>query len=79
VTTNSSGAPQLSQFDEQIVFKDSHGEPIADMPFHVTNKAESTQKIIDKSPVNGALDRLATPKAEQLEYALRYATFKFNK
>jgi type VI secretion system secreted protein VgrG len=78
-TTNSSGAPQLSQFDEQIVFKDSHGEAIADMPFHVTNKAEATQKVTDKSPIDGALDRLATPKAEPLEYALRYATFKFNK
>ena len=74
------GTATLSpKYDEQIVYKDSHGEPIAEMPFHVINKAEETQKLRDKSAINGELERLATPKAEPLEYALRYATFNFDK
>jgi type VI secretion system secreted protein VgrG len=79
VTAVPPGKTLLTNYDEQIVYKDSHGDPIAEMPFHVTNKAEETQKLVNKSPAEGALDRLNTPKAEPLEYALRYATFNFKK
>lgn len=66
-------------FDEQIVYKDVHGEPIADMPFLVVNKADEAQRLINRSPADGALDRLHTEAAEPLEYALRYAVFKIKK
>ena len=73
------GPTLLANYDEQIVYKDSHGDPIAEMPFHVMNKAEKTQKLVDKSPIKGELERVTTPSAEPLEYALRYAVFKFTK
>lgn len=66
-------------FDEQIVYKDVHGEPIADMPFLVVNEADEAQRLINKSPADGTLERLGTKTAEQLDYALRYAVFKIKK
>lgn len=65
------------KFDEQIVYKDAHEQAIAAVPFHVENKSNDTQKLIDTSPLDGTLERLGTPAAEPLEYALRYETFKF--
>ena len=79
VTVLPIGPTLLTNYDEQIVYKDSDGEPIAEVPFHVINKAEETQKLVDKSPMKGALERLTTPAAEPLEYALRYAKFNFKK
>jgi type VI secretion system secreted protein VgrG len=66
-------------YDEQIVYKDIHGEAIAAMPARVANKADDTQRLIDKSPADGALDRLNTEAAQPLEYALEYAEFKIKK
>lgn len=66
-------------FDEQIVYKDIHGEPIADLPFLVVNKADEAQRLVNKSPVDGVLDRFQTKTSEPLEYALRYAVFKMKK
>lgn len=66
-------------FDEQIVYKDVHGEPIADMPFLVVNEADDAQRLMNKSPADGTLERLDTKTAEQLDYALRYAVFKIKK
>jgi type VI secretion system secreted protein VgrG len=71
------GKTLLSNFDEQIVYKDSHGESIAGLPFTVNNKANTQQKLVDTVPAEGALQRLNTKQAEPLEYALRYAKFKF--
>ena len=47
------------------------------MPYHVVNQANAGQTLVDASPLDGTLERLGTPDAETLEYALRYATFKF--
>jgi type VI secretion system secreted protein VgrG len=69
-------ADSIPKYDEQIVYKDQHG-PIAEMPYKVVNKANAGQELIDASPLDGTLERLGTPAAETLEYALRYATFKF--
>jgi type VI secretion system secreted protein VgrG len=72
-----SPAPAAVNYDEQIVYKDVHGQPIAEVPYRVVNKSNEEQALIDASPRDGALERIATPSAEQLEYALRYAKFKF--
>jgi type VI secretion system secreted protein VgrG len=71
--------PLAPAYDEQIVYKDSHGEPIAAMPARVLNKADVSQHLTGASPDDGAFDRLGTPAAQELEYALRYAEFKIRK
>ncbi|GJI91241.1 type VI secretion system Vgr family protein [Duganella hordei] len=71
------GKTLLTNFDEQIVYKDIHGVPISKLPFVVANKDNEQQKLIDTTPIEGPLQRLSTKKAEPLEYALRYAVFKF--
>lgn len=50
-------------FDEQVVYKDIHGEPIKNLPFLVVNKADETQWLINKSPADGAVERLSTAAA----------------
>lgn len=68
----------VAHFDEQIIYKDMHSAPIAAMPVNVVNQANSDQEVIDVSPADGAIERLSTLGAEPLDYALRYARFKFN-
>jgi len=65
------------KYDEQIVYKDAHEQAMGAMPFHVANKSNDAQELIDASPADGTLARLDTPAAETLAYALRYETFKF--
>ncbi|MGZ8315975.1 MAG: DUF2345 domain-containing protein, partial [Telluria sp.] len=66
-------------FDEQIIYKDVHGGPIADIPFLVANEDDEGQRLIDKSPLDGVLDRLDTSSAHPLAYSLRFAEFKIKK
>ena len=67
----------FTRYDEQIVYKDSHGEAMADIPVHVKNKNQSTQTFIRKTPAKGEIDRIDTVTSQALEYALRYSTFNF--
>ncbi|MET3118477.1 uncharacterized protein (DUF2345 family), partial [Undibacterium sp. GrIS 1.8] len=67
------------KYDEQIVYKDAHDAPIADMPIHVVNKTDKTQKVTNKSPEKGDIERLDTASAQPLDYALRYSAFKLKK
>jgi type VI secretion system secreted protein VgrG len=73
------GPTVFPNYDEQIVYKDTHGDPVAEVPFHVRNQADETQHLINKSPKHGALDRFSTSTAQPLEYALRYTEFKIKK
>ncbi|MGJ9419483.1 type VI secretion system Vgr family protein [Massilia sp. CMS3.1] len=63
------------QYDEQVVYKDTHGDAIADIPFLLTNKADDSQRLVNNTSADGELDRLVTPSAQPIEYALRYAEF----
>ena len=73
------GEERPAKYDEQIVYKDVHSDALAEMPYHVVNKSNKEQELIDASPDDGTLERLDTPDAEPLDYALRYATFNFTK
>jgi type VI secretion system secreted protein VgrG len=73
------GPTAFPKYDEQIVYKDTHGRPIAEVPISVTNKADEVQRLVNKSPEHGVLDRFKTETAQPLEYALRYAEFKVKK
>jgi len=67
----------IDVFDEKIIYKDTDKEPILNLPVHVANKADEAQKVVDRSTPDG-VERLRTIAAQPLEYALRYATFKFD-
>jgi uncharacterized protein (DUF2345 family) len=69
-------APATPVFDEQIVYKDSHGVALAQMHYHAVNTANTLQGLADVSPADGALERLGTPATEPIDYILRYANFK---
>ena len=79
VTSEKSDVSEALQYDEQIVYKDAHGEAIADIPFRVINKADNAQRLVNDTPADGELDRFVTPDAQPIEYALRYAEFKIKK
>jgi type VI secretion system secreted protein VgrG len=57
----------------------THGDAIADIPFRIANKVDDAQRLVHKTPADGQLDRLVTPSAQPIEYALRYAEFKIKK
>jgi type VI secretion system secreted protein VgrG len=78
-TAHQTDAARRTQYDEQIVYKDTHGDAIADIPFRIANKADDAQRLVHKTPADGQLDRLVTPSAQPIEYALRYAEFKIKK
>lgn len=65
-----------AKYDEQIVYKDEHGVPMAQLPFQVVNRADAALDLVDASPRDGAVDRISTPNAETLEYALHYTKWK---
>jgi type VI secretion system secreted protein VgrG len=66
------------KYDEQVLYQDSHGEPMAAIPIQVANKADKTQKIVTQSAATGDVNRFDTESAQPLEYALRYSSFKPN-
>mgnify|MGYP000123486163 CR=1 FL=1 len=74
-----SSAPTSHGYDEQIVYKDTHGEAVFAMPARVRNSADESQRLTNSTPEDGALDRLGTPTVQELEYALRYAEFRIKK
>ncbi|MFZ6751594.1 type VI secretion system Vgr family protein [Undibacterium sp. Ren11W] len=62
-------------YDEQIMYKDEHDKAIAEMPIHVLNQADTAHTLVEKSLATGAIERMNTPSAQPLEYALRYIGF----
>jgi type VI secretion system secreted protein VgrG len=71
-------APRTADaFDEQIVYQDSHGAPVAGLPYKVASPADTALDLVDVSGADGTVERVATRTAAPLDYALRYATFKF--
>jgi type VI secretion system secreted protein VgrG len=79
VASAATDASALQRYDEQIVYKDAHGQAIADIPVRVINKADDAQRLVNITPADGELDRLVTPNPQPIEYALRYAQFKVKK
>ncbi|QYF94434.1 type VI secretion system tip protein VgrG [Massilia sp. PAMC28688] len=79
VTVVPPGVSLLENYDEQVVFKDADGQHIGAIPFRLFNEADDTQQLVNKTDALSELERITTPQAETLQYALRYATFKFAK
>lgn len=66
------------KYDEQIAYKDSHTEPMSDLPFRVQNNSDTERRLASQTPEQGDIERIDTPEAQPLEYALRYAAFNVN-
>jgi len=71
--------PLFAVYDEQVVFKDSTGEPISGrLRYEVVNQADPDQFVAGNTPVLGEVERMETPSAQPLEQRLRFAKFKFD-
>ncbi|MBA4109696.1 MAG: type VI secretion system tip protein VgrG [Leptothrix sp. (in: Bacteria)] len=65
-------------FDEQVTFKDQHGEAIGGrLRYRVLNTANASQVVQGLSVSHGKTGRLETEQAQTLEHQLRFAKFKF--
>lgn len=74
--------PQLPQdrtgtYTQQVVYKDTRGDPFEEMPFNVAHKPEDNTWA-GHTPQEGQTERVYTEEPQPLEYGLRYAKFKFD-
>jgi type VI secretion system secreted protein VgrG len=74
--------PQLPQdrtgaYTQHVVYKDTQGEPFEDMPFDVQHKP-GQDTWTGGTQQKGETERVYTDQPQPVDYALRYATFKFD-
>ncbi|MFC4278625.1 type VI secretion system Vgr family protein [Achromobacter aloeverae] len=69
-------AARTGTYTQQVVYNDALGEKFEDMPFTVRHKPQADTWMGDTPPA-GSTERVHTEESQPLEYALRYAKFKF--
>ncbi|OZI30699.1 hypothetical protein CAL29_22150 [Bordetella genomosp. 10] len=70
-------AARTGTYTQQVVYNDALGEKFEDMPFTVQHKPEA-DTWLGNTPLAGSTERVHTDESQPLEYALRYAKFKFD-